>query len=172
MNYQSGASLVEFAIIIPLLFILFFGIIEFAILMYDRAILTNATREASRLATLYGNTYELTDEENDIYSFYYGAEEIIENKILDFCKENLISFGQDTLEADDIDVIWERTIGFDGDGNPITETFTDYTEALSGDRIVVNVSYSFNFLVLSKLISSLSGNDGIPLNIETVMRIE
>jgi Flp pilus assembly protein TadG len=45
---QSGAVAVEFALVLPILLVLLFGIIEFGLIMYDKALLTNASREAAR----------------------------------------------------------------------------------------------------------------------------
>lgn len=45
---QRGTSFVEFALILPLLVILLFGVIEFGIILYDKAVLTNASREGAR----------------------------------------------------------------------------------------------------------------------------
>ena len=41
---QKGAAAVEFAIVMPLLVLLTFGIIEFSILFYNKAMVTNASR--------------------------------------------------------------------------------------------------------------------------------
>ncbi len=46
---ESGASAVEFAILLPLLMMIVFGIIEFGFALYQQAILTNASREGARL---------------------------------------------------------------------------------------------------------------------------
>ncbi|WP_240702349.1 TadE/TadG family type IV pilus assembly protein [Trinickia terrae] len=45
---QKGAVAVEFALVLPVLLILVFGIIEFSLVLYDQAIMTNASREAAR----------------------------------------------------------------------------------------------------------------------------
>jgi len=50
---NQGASAVEFAIILPFLMIILFGIIEFSLALYDKAIVTNASREAARAAVVY-----------------------------------------------------------------------------------------------------------------------
>jgi len=42
---KKGASAVEFAIILPILILILFGIIEFSILFYDKAVITNASRD-------------------------------------------------------------------------------------------------------------------------------
>ena len=48
MRNQRGASAIEFAIIFPLLVLLLFGIIEFSVILYDKAMITNASREGAR----------------------------------------------------------------------------------------------------------------------------
>ncbi|KVT54482.1 pilus assembly protein TadE [Burkholderia ubonensis] len=50
---ETGAALVEFALILPLLLLLLFGIVEFSIALYDKAVLTNASREAARAGVVY-----------------------------------------------------------------------------------------------------------------------
>lgn len=48
LTEESGAAVVEFAMVVPLLLVLVFGIIEFSILFYDKAVITNASREVAR----------------------------------------------------------------------------------------------------------------------------
>ena len=50
---ERGTALVEFALILPLLLLVLFGIIEFSILFYDKAVITNASREAAREWVVY-----------------------------------------------------------------------------------------------------------------------
>ncbi len=45
---QRGAAAVEFALVLPLLLMIFAGIIEFGVMMYDQAVITNAAREGAR----------------------------------------------------------------------------------------------------------------------------
>jgi Flp pilus assembly protein TadG len=72
--------MVEFAIVLPLLFTLVFGIIEFGILLYNKAMVTNASREGARLGILYSypDPIPVTD---------------IQNKVLAYCSGNMITFG-------------------------------------------------------------------------------
>lgn len=49
----KGASAVEFAIILPLLAVLLFGIIEFGLLLYNKQVITNASREGARAGIVY-----------------------------------------------------------------------------------------------------------------------
>jgi Flp pilus assembly protein TadG len=48
MKDRKGASAVEFALILPMLILLFFGIIDFGLLIYDKQVITNASREGAR----------------------------------------------------------------------------------------------------------------------------
>ncbi|MBN2373061.1 pilus assembly protein [bacterium] len=45
---EKGAAAVEFAIILPLMVILVFGIIEFGLILYNQQVITNASREGAR----------------------------------------------------------------------------------------------------------------------------
>ncbi|GAB6060459.1 TadE family protein [Desulfonatronum parangueonense] len=49
-NYdkQCGVAALEFAIVLPLLILLFLGITEFGIAYYNKQVLTNASREGAR----------------------------------------------------------------------------------------------------------------------------
>ena len=50
---QRGASAVEFALILPILICVLFGIVEFGLLMYDKAVITNASREGARAGIVF-----------------------------------------------------------------------------------------------------------------------
>jgi Flp pilus assembly protein TadG len=50
---QNGTSTVEFAMILPFLLIMLFGIMEFGLLLYDKAVITNASREVARSGIAY-----------------------------------------------------------------------------------------------------------------------
>ncbi|WP_421380750.1 TadE/TadG family type IV pilus assembly protein (plasmid) [Paraburkholderia sp. DD10] len=45
---QAGVAAVEFAFILPLLLLIVFGTVEFGIALYDKAVITNASREGAR----------------------------------------------------------------------------------------------------------------------------
>jgi Flp pilus assembly protein TadG len=47
---QKGVALVEFAIALPLLLLLLFGFIEFGVMLYNKQVITNASREGARAA--------------------------------------------------------------------------------------------------------------------------
>jgi Flp pilus assembly protein TadG len=49
---QVGAQILEFALLLPFLLMIIFLIIDFGFLVYNKAVLTNASREAARTATM------------------------------------------------------------------------------------------------------------------------
>lgn len=63
VRYQKGNAVVEFAFILPLLVFLVFGTITFSLALYDKTILTMATRDGARAGAIYvsGST---TDKEH------------------------------------------------------------------------------------------------------------
>lgn len=79
---QTGQAIVEFALVLPLLLILIFGVMEFGILLYDKAVITNASREAARYGIVLRNP-NYTKAQIEAYAEAY-------------CLNNLISFGGST----------------------------------------------------------------------------
>jgi len=85
-NNQKGAALVEFALVLPVLLLILMGIIEFGIILFDKAIITNASREAARERVNYSAP----------------TEAAIKTKILASYGSLPITFGSDILTAEDI----------------------------------------------------------------------
>jgi Flp pilus assembly protein TadG len=76
LRKERGGALIEFAVITPLLLILLFGIIEFGLILYNQAVLTNASREGARYGIVAGNTAS-------------GISTVV----ADYCDGRLITFG-------------------------------------------------------------------------------
>ena len=55
---ERGAELVEFALALPLLLVVFGGIVDFGLMLQRHQVLSNAAREGARLAVLPGYTCE------------------------------------------------------------------------------------------------------------------
>lgn len=79
MKKEQGASAVEFAIVLPLLTVLIFGMIEFSVALYDKAMLTNAAREGARAGIVYAPT-RLTYNE-------------VKQVVLNYSQAHLVTFG-------------------------------------------------------------------------------
>lgn len=143
---QTGASAVEFAIILPLLVLLVFGIIEFGFALYDKAMITNASREGARQGTVYrsdniiGSYSPLTDAQ---------IEDVVKNYLEKSGKTFLVTFNPAGSSA--------KTVVF-----PLRRD--------SGDLLYVTVTYHYDFLVLPNFIAKLIG--GVDLSAQTVMRME
>ncbi len=104
---QNGAATVELAILLgTILLPLLFGIIEFSFILYDKAMITNASREGARAGIVFSDP-RLTAGE---------ISAVVDN----YCQDNLISFGGSSPTT--------TVTGADGDhGDPLTVTVTyDY----------------------------------------------
>jgi len=144
LNSEKGASLVEFALVLPLLLLLVFGIIEFGLLMYNKAMLTNASREGARAGIVYDY-----DEATDTIDRLTQAQ--ITTIVNNYCQNYLVTFGS--------------TPSLTVTTNPTT------TETIpSGNYLTVNVSYRYDFLLVPAFISGLGG--GLNLLASTTMRAE
>lgn len=102
---QKGVSAIEFAIVLPVLVVLLFGFIEFSILLYDKAMLTNASREGARAGIVYSDPNPITDA--DITA-------VVDN----YCASHLISFGTGSA----VNTAISRTV--ESFGNALTVTVT------------------------------------------------
>ncbi len=128
---QKGAAAVEFAIILPILVVLLFGIIEFGVLLYDKAVITNASRVGARAGTVFRS-----DPVSGDYAPLSNGE--ITNIVTSYLSNHLITFGS---------------------SSPPTITAISCQD--SGDLLPVTVQYHYDFLVLPNFIASLAGGINI-----------
>jgi Flp pilus assembly protein TadG len=54
---MKGGALIEFALVLPIMTLLLVGVIETSVLLYDKAIITNASREGARYGVMLKNPY-------------------------------------------------------------------------------------------------------------------
>jgi len=85
MKSEKGVAAVEFALVLPVLVLLAFGIIEFSLALYDKAVITNASREAARAGIVY-RVPPVTDGE-------------IAAVVNNYCQSRLVTFGSGTQPA-------------------------------------------------------------------------
>ena len=64
---ESGAELIEFALVYPLLLLVVLGIVDFGFLFQRHEVLTNAAQEGARVAALPG--YSTTDVQNRVMNY-------------------------------------------------------------------------------------------------------
>ena len=140
---QKGAAAVEFAIVLPLLVLLVFGIIESSLFLYDKAMITNASREGARAGIVYSYPDRISDTE-------------IETAVKNYCKAHLITFNA----ADPDPVIEIVRTGSDSSGDPLIVKVTYRYDFL----VLPDISKLFD--------SDNPISSWITLKAETVMRLE
>lgn len=81
LKNQKGASAVEFALILPLLIMVIFGIIEFSLLLYNQHVITNASREGARAGVIAG-----------LDRSAYEHEDVSQKTAANYCSNFLVTF--------------------------------------------------------------------------------
>jgi Flp pilus assembly protein TadG len=149
---DRGATIVEFAIVLPVFILLIFGIIDFGLLIYNKQILTNASREGARAGVQQAAPPGVTQSPN---RYTIGQIRTVVNN---YCSANLVTFG--------------------GSGTPtpvnVDSGYVDHCSA-SFEKLQVKISYGYQFLVLPNIITGLfngSMNDTITLITDTIMTCE
>lgn len=122
---QQGTETVEFAISATLLFILLFGIIEFSIVLFDKATLTNASREGARRGILF------EPAPRDLVA----EDSAIEQAIRDYAEQYLISLG--------------------GTAEMVIDIQRSDVNMPPGSEVTVTVDYPYQFLLLPGFIGTL-----------------
>ena len=105
INNQSGAALVEFAIVLPVLLVLIFGMIEFSVMLYDKAMITNASREGARTGIVYSYPTPISTTE-------------ITQTVDDYLQGHMITFGSSSTPNVAVSAECAAT------GDPLTVTVT------------------------------------------------
>ncbi|WP_233880496.1 TadE/TadG family type IV pilus assembly protein [Paraburkholderia flagellata] len=70
---QRGVAAVEFALVLPVLLILLFGIIEMGLFLYDKAVITNASREGARAGVVLKNPKLTPNDIQTVVSSYTSS---------------------------------------------------------------------------------------------------
>lgn len=144
---QKGAAVVELAIVLPLVLLFLFGIIEFGLLMYNKAMITNAAREGARAGIIYTDPDPRLDQ---------GAvKTVVDNYLQTF----LVNFSSNKKASTSIQQI-------DNDGNGDNDD--------SGDSLIVTVVFDYDFLAFPNLAELVYGSFTRTLTITAVatMRYE
>jgi Flp pilus assembly protein TadG len=140
---QKGGAAVEFALILPLLIFLLFGIIEGGLLLYNKQIITNACREGLR-AGIVVRQPRLDDNE-------------IQTIVRQYAEDYLVTFGNGTIDFDP----------------PISPVYLapSRNPGIFGTNLVMKVTYQYDFLFLFNPIT-FQRFDSITLHAKTTMKME
>ena len=160
---NKGVAAVEFAIIAPLLFVLLFGIIEFGVVLYNQAVITNASREGARYAATFYTNPESTAgtllhcDNIGTYVANYVNARIISLK-------SSTPFGPGNVSCCDSAV----------DCSPTTAPSNDFGVP-AGRVATIRIGYRYGFLVFGNLIVLVAPGaswSSITLTAQTAMRDE
>jgi Flp pilus assembly protein TadG len=91
LRRQWGAELIEFAIVLPLLLLVFAGIVDFALMFMRYLVLSNAAREGARMAVL-ADSYSATDIEARVTAYVrQGTGDTTLTPTVNSCLTNIAS---------------------------------------------------------------------------------
>lgn len=146
MTDQKGVAVVEFAIVLPLLLVIVFGIVEFGLLMYNKAIITNASREGARAGIVQGSPRPIQSEIRAVVTNYLNTV-------------RPITFGGPGLATPTVATA-------NPSGGVQCSAF--------GQDLIVGVKYTYRFLVLPNVIALMNGTftQSIDLVATTDMKCE
>ena len=150
---ELGAALVEFALVFPMLFGVVVTVFDAGMLLYDQAVITNASREATR-AGIVAN--RLTDSD-------------IQNIAITYCFNQLVTFDSNNRTCgpplpSTITYPLRQTTG-----SPLGVTVTSPSGKTTGSPLGVTVTYRYKGMVLGTLISASWATD---LQATTIMNYE
>ena len=163
----SGQSMVEMALLLPILTLLLLGVIEFGFILYAHVQLANAAREAGRAASLYRSTrYAYTsnytnppdcDSGVDGWSLDNTVRQAVVARALDnqgcpLSNGAISSTSLGALDPQPSPDIWTLTITDSNGFLPQSGT----TNPLPGTHATLTLSYPYRLLILSNLLPSLS----------------
>lgn len=144
---EKGASAVEFALILPLLVLLVFGIIEFSVMLFDKAVITNASREGARHGIVFNQ------DSDGVYSPISDAD--IRDRVKTYANGRLINLGGSDQSLSDADIVIA--------GDRVSDT-----------DLTVTVNFTYDFMIVPNLSALVGGTfDGTTDLIgQTIMRME
>ncbi len=149
MNKQHGGTAIEFAVILPLLVMLVFGIIEFGVFLYDRQVITNASREGARYGIVQADP-RMTQPQ-------------IETVVTNYTSGRLYSFASTPPDP--------PTVAVSSSPTPCTASPASGICTGFGDCLSVTVSYNYSFLVIPAFVFGTSST-GRTITATTVMKCE
>jgi hypothetical protein len=83
---ESGAAAVEFAIVLPLLLLLLFGMVDFGRLFFLEISLQSSAREAARVSSFIPGT-------GSSFSYVFGGSQVIDDRIRTIVDKTTNDFG-------------------------------------------------------------------------------
>ncbi|WP_433704364.1 TadE/TadG family type IV pilus assembly protein [Paraburkholderia sacchari] len=117
---QRGVAMVEFAVVLPVLLILLFGIVEMGLFLYDKAVVTNASREGARAGIVLKSPKATSTD--------------VQNVVTNYTSTYLLTFGSQNTPV-------VTTSGTGGTfGQPLTVTVSYQYSGLALGRMVAPIT--------------------------------
>jgi len=177
LRSTEGASLVEFALISPVLLLMTLGIIEISLMMLTQNIMESATFTASRLGKTGYTEGGMTREQTIIQALHDSAEGLLDTTKVNIESESYNEFGDVGNPEPFVDAnsngVHESGENFtDVNGNGVYDTDMGAAgEGNSGQVVVYTVTYPWH--VVTPILKSIMGDDGVfSLTARTVVKNE
>jgi Flp pilus assembly protein TadG len=136
---------VEFALALPIILAVMFGAVEFGTALYDKAVLTNASREGAR-GGVVATSPRKTDAQIDA-----AVQAYVANNMINYKQTNTVTTAVTPTPNT------ARTPGTAG-------------ACVSGCTMTVTVTYSYPFFLLPKFLTNFTGP--LTLRAATTMKME
>ena len=148
-KHQRGAQAVEFALVLPFFLVLLLLIIDFGFLAYNKAVITNASREAARVGTVLSGTPWTTSA--------------VASVACNYAKSALITTGSGTHTA---------TCGGSADPVITVEKPNGNVPPKFGDPVQVKVEYTYRGLLTSFMGTTIESSQILKLTATSTMNHE
>ncbi len=154
---QQGAYAVEFALLMPVLLLLLFGILDIGHYIYLKQIMVNASREGARYATVYQ-----TDASGDRL-LPKNLNPSVENYIINTSEENSGKggVGLKTLLPPNANPVITKSGPASSESNP---------SVVAGEDLTITITATKSWLLINNFVPNLGS--GITLISSTNMRCE
>jgi hypothetical protein len=142
---ERGSAAVEFAIVLPILVLVLFGVVDFSIAMYDKTIVTSASREGARFGAMFRSDPDRPSC-NDIYP---AAAQPFE--------EGLISFepgGPGVIALNCLLCTSAGACTAVAAGDPVCSL----AAAQANSRIAVEAVFTYRYLAMPDFVKDIAGN--------------
>lgn len=114
---QRGAAALEFALVVPILIMLVFGVVDFGLMISNQAVFANASRDAARTGSFFGTKSEIETVVTSETKFLPTVSNVV---VTVTCRKP---------------------------GSPGTACSSNYdAERESGGTVIVKISYTHNWL--------------------------
>ena len=152
--------MIEFALVLPVLLIVLLGTVEFSFLLYNKAMITNASREGARLGIVY--------DFGSSGTYTHLSKDEIDSQVQNYLSTHLVTFANPKPSFTPPDIC---RIDAALDPTDPAATCMGYGAEKPGDFLRVTVNYTYDFLIID-ILPRILLPDKVNLKAVTIMRFE